>query len=61
MDATSKALFKGLDLVRGMDKGEVSPVADFAAELLRAMGYETRAYVGAHEEDLPPFHVRKGC
>ncbi len=41
VDATSKALFKGLDLVRGMDKGEVSPVADFAAELLRAMGYET--------------------
>lgn len=41
MDAASVALVKRLDLAMTLYEGEESAVDDFAAEVLRAMGYET--------------------
>ena len=41
VDAASKALIKRLDLAMTLYEGEESAVDDFAAELLRALGYET--------------------
>ena len=40
LDASSLALIKRLDLATKLKEGEESAVDDFAAELLRAMGYE---------------------
>ena len=45
LDATSLALVKRLDLAAKIIEGEESAVDDFAAELLRAMGYETEQTV----------------
>jgi hypothetical protein len=41
LDAPSLALIKRLDLAMKVMEGEETAVDDFAAELLRAMGYET--------------------
>jgi len=45
LDASSLALIKRLDLAMKVMDGEESAVDDFAAELLRAMGYETEETV----------------
>jgi hypothetical protein len=42
LDDASLALIKRLDLATRLVEGEESAVDDFAAEVLRAMGYETR-------------------
>jgi hypothetical protein len=45
LDATSLALIKPLDLAMKLIEGEESPVHDFAAEILRTLGYETEQTV----------------
>jgi hypothetical protein len=45
LDASSLALIKRLDLAMKIMEGEESAVDDFAAELLRSMGYETEETV----------------
>jgi hypothetical protein len=45
LDATSLALIKRPDLAMKIFEGEESAVDDFAAELLRALGYETEQTV----------------
>jgi len=45
LDAASLALIKRLNLAMELFEGEESAVTDFAAEILRALGYETKQTV----------------
>jgi hypothetical protein len=45
LDSSSLALIKRLDLAMRVTEGEESAVEDFAAELLRVMGYEAKSTI----------------